>query len=67
MAIRRKLRWEQGAEVEVNERGGVIETVPRPAAVEIVVTDDGLVARPVEDLPVLTDAEVLAALDESRR
>jgi AbrB family looped-hinge helix DNA binding protein len=66
-AIRERLQLLGGGQVEIIERAGVIEIVPVPAEVEIVDTDEGPVAMPLGSLPALTDAEVLAAIDESRR
>lgn len=66
-AIRERLRLLGGGEVEIIERGGVIEMVPVPADVTVVEGPDGPVAVAVEKLPPLTDAEVQAAIDESRR
>jgi len=66
-AIRERLRLLAGGEVDVAERDGVIEIVPVAAAVEVVHSPGGAVAAPVDDLPPLTDEDVLAAIDASRR
>jgi AbrB family looped-hinge helix DNA binding protein len=65
--IRERLHLLGGAVVEVGERDGVIEIVPAPASVELVATPDGPVAVPNTPLPPLTDEELRAALDASRR
>jgi AbrB family looped-hinge helix DNA binding protein len=66
-AIRERLRLLGGGEVDIAERDGVIEIVPVAAAVEIVDGPGGAVAAPVDDLPPLTDEQVLAAIDATRR
>ena len=66
-AIREHLRLLGGGELEITERGGAIEMVPVPADVEVVHSAEGPFAVPTEPLPVLTDAELLAAIDASRR
>jgi AbrB family looped-hinge helix DNA binding protein len=66
-ALRDRLQLADGAEVDVDERDGLIEVRPVPAAVRIVETDDGPVAQPIEDMPVLTDAMVRETLDRVRR
>jgi len=66
-AIRERLRLLGGGEIEIVERGGVIEMVPVPAEVEIVDRPGGAVAVATEPLPPLTDVEVQATIDESRR
>jgi hypothetical protein len=56
-----------GGTVEVVERDGVVEITPAPVELEIVTTNEGSVAMPVGDQPVLTDEDVSATLDSVRR
>ena len=66
-AIRERLGLGGGAEVEVVERDGTIEITPSALAVVIEETPEGPVAVPVEPVPPLTQTEVLAAIDATRR
>lgn len=66
-AIRERLQLLGGGEVDIAERDGVIEMVPAPAAVEVIDTARGPVAVPLAPLPALTDDDVRASIDESRR
>lgn len=66
-AMRERLHLLGGGEVEITERDGVVEVVPAAASVRVEHRPGGPVAIPDENLPALTDAEVLAALDASRR
>ena len=66
-AIRDRLRLLGGAELDIVERGGVIEIVPVPADVTIVDGPHGPVAVSIDDLPPLTDAQVRSTIDEQRR
>lgn len=65
--IRDRLQLVDGAEVEVTEHDGRIEIHPAAAKVQIVETEEGVVAQPLEDLPALTDDIVRATLDSVRR
>jgi AbrB family looped-hinge helix DNA binding protein len=65
--IREHLRLLGGGELEITERGGVIEMIPVPADAEVVDSPEGPVVVAAEPLPALTDAEVQEAIDESRR
>lgn len=53
--------------MDVVEHDGVIEVVPVPAPVDHVDTGHGTVLRPRQALPPLTDADLYAAIDDSRR
>jgi len=66
-SIRDRLQLSGGGEVEVVEYDGVIEITPVPVEFHIEETPEGPVAVPDEPLPPLTQAEVLAAIDASRR
>jgi len=66
-AIRAQLHLLGGGEVEITERGGVIEMVPLPAEVDVVGKGADAVAMPSEPLPPLSDADVQAAIDRTRR
>jgi AbrB family looped-hinge helix DNA binding protein len=66
-SIRERLHLLGGGEVDVVERSGVIEIVPVPAEVRLVHTPEGPVAVATSAVPSLTDDEVLAARDASRR
>lgn len=65
--IRERLRLLDGGEVEVTERDGVIEIVGVPVSVELVETDEGLVAAPLDALPPLTDDDLFATVERTRR
>lgn len=66
-AIRERLGLRGGAELEIVERDGMIEITPSALAVVIEETPEGPVVTPVEPVPPLTQAEVLAAIDATRR
>jgi len=66
-SIRDRLHLGQGGEVEITEHDGVIEIVPAPTAVRIHDSADGPVVVATEPVPPLTDADVRAAIDDSRR
>ncbi len=66
-AIRERLRLSEGGEVEVLERGGVIEITPVPVEIAIESTPAGVIARPATPRPALANSDVLAVIDESRR
>lgn len=66
-AIRERLQLRGGEALEIEERDGVVELRPVPAEVELVETPEGPVARPVEELPPLTDATVRDTLEQVRR
>lgn len=65
--LRARLALDQGGEVEVTERDGVIEILPVAADVEVVPGEGGPVARPREVLPPLTDDVVRNAREHLRR
>lgn len=66
-AIRERLTLLDGGDVEISERGGVIEIVPVPVEVEVVPGADGPVAVAPLGQPPLTDADVFAAIERLRR
>jgi AbrB family looped-hinge helix DNA binding protein len=66
-SIRERLHLLNGGAVDIHERSGVIEIVPAAADVLVASTPEGPVAVPATELPTLTDEEVRAALDASRR
>ncbi|MFO7572829.1 MAG: AbrB/MazE/SpoVT family DNA-binding domain-containing protein [Gaiellaceae bacterium] len=65
--IRERLQLRGGEALEVEERDGVVELRLVPTAVDVVETREGPVARPIEDVPALTDADVRDTLDRVRR
>jgi AbrB family looped-hinge helix DNA binding protein len=65
--LRTRLALEEGGEVEVTERDGVIELVPVAAEVDLVPGEGGPVAQPRETLPPLTDDVVRDTLEHLRR
>lgn len=65
--LRARLALDDGGDVEVTERDGVIEIQPVVADVELVPGEGGPVARPREELPPLTDDDVRATLEHLRR
>lgn len=65
--LRSRLALEEGGEVEVTERDGVIELVPIAADVDLVPGEGGPVAQPREKLPRLTDDVVRDTLEHLRR
>lgn len=66
-SIRERLGIDAGGEVEIVERGGVIEISPVAAAVDVVDRPGGPVAVARQPLPPLTDDDVLETIDRSRR
>lgn len=66
-AIRDRLHLRGGEILEVEERDGVVEL--RPASVEMLRTEtpEGPVARPVEEVPALSDDLVRDTLEHVRR
>lgn len=66
-AMRERLRLLDGGEVELTERDGVVEMTPASAKIELVDGPHGLVAKPAQSLPPLTDEIVRTTLDEARR
>ena len=65
--IRARLQLLGGGAVEISERDGVIEIVPAAAQVTVEAIDGVPVARPVDDLPPLTDEQIRSTLDRTRR
>lgn len=65
--IRERLALLDGGDVEISERGGVIEIVPVPVDVQIVPGEDGPVAVAPAGHPPLTDTELFATIDRQRR
>lgn len=65
--IRDRLRLRGGESLVVEERDGVVELRIAPAEVEVVDTPAGPVARPLEELPALTDDLVRETIDRVRR
>ena len=65
--IRDRLQLRGGEALEVEERDGVIELRPAATEVRTVDTPEGPVARPVEELPPLTDELVRDTLEQVRR
>jgi len=55
------------AEIEIEERDGVIEIRPVPVAVEVEETPDGPVARPLEAVGPIDDTVVRETLERIRR
>ena len=65
--LRDKLGLAGGEELEVTEEDGAIRIRPAAIDVELVETSQGLVAVPIQPVPVLTADEVRATLDRIRR
>ena len=65
--LRARLALDEGGEVEVTERDGVIELAPVTADVELVPGEGGPVAQPREELPQLSDDVVRDTLEHVRR
>lgn len=65
--IRERLRLRGGETLDIEERDGLIEIRPATTDVEIVTTDEGLVALPLTDLPPMTDDLVREVLEQVRR
>jgi len=65
--LRDRLGLVGAAEIEIDERDGVIEIRPVPVAVELVETPDGPVARPLEAVEPIDDTVVRETLERIRR
>lgn len=65
--IRDRLGLVGAAELEIDERDGVIEIRVAPLDVEVVETPDGPFVRPRGDVPGITDDDVRKALNAVRR
>jgi AbrB family looped-hinge helix DNA binding protein len=65
--IRDALHLRGGEALDVEERDGVIVIRPAPADVELFETAEGPVAKPVSELPPLTDDLVRDTLEQVRR
>ena len=66
-AIRSRLGLTPGEPLEITERDGRIEIEPAPTPMELVDTGTGAVAVPERELPPLTDEQVRATLERTRR
>jgi AbrB family looped-hinge helix DNA binding protein len=66
-AIRDLLGLRGGEELEVLERDGVIELWPAPLDVDLVQTDEGVVAMAKKEVPPLTAEAVRETLEKTRR
>jgi AbrB family looped-hinge helix DNA binding protein len=66
-ALRARLGFEQGREVEIRERDGRIEIEPAAVPMSLARRSGGPVAVPAEELPPLTDEIVRATIEQSRR
>lgn len=66
-ALRDELGLAPGRELEIRARDGVLVIEPVPTPVTLVRRGKRLVAKPKTDLPKLTQDEVRAALEGSRR
>jgi AbrB family looped-hinge helix DNA binding protein len=65
--LRVRLGLEQGRVVEIRERDGRIEIEPASMPMSLVRRAGGRVAVPDEDLPPLTDEQVRATIERTRR
>lgn len=65
--IRDRLRLQGGAAVDIEERDGAIEIRPAVTDVEVEHTPEGPVAKPLRELPALTDELVRDTLEQVRR
>jgi len=65
--LRDELGLSPGRELEIRERDGVLVIEPLPTPVSLVRKGKRLVAKPAVSLPKLTQEEVRAALERSRR
>lgn len=65
--LRTALQIHGPTEVDIVALDGVIEIRPAAADTRIVHTPQGPVAQPVDDLPPLTDDDVQAAIESTRR
>lgn len=66
-AIRDRLHLDEGRQIDLRERDGVIELEPAPISVRLEDKGHGLVAVPADELPSLTDAMVRETLEQTRR
>ena len=65
--LRERLGLTGGQAVEISERDGRIEIEPVATPMTLVEREDGPVAVPEESLPPLTDDDVRATLERTRR
>jgi AbrB family looped-hinge helix DNA binding protein len=65
--LRDELGLAPGRELEISSRDGVLVIEPLPTPVSLVRRGKALVARPSKPLPKLTQGDVRAALEGSRR
>lgn len=65
--LRDRLGLMGGEWIEVRERDGKIEIEPAPTPMKLVDSGDGAVAVPEHELPPLTDEDVRATLENTRR
>lgn len=65
--LRDQLGLAPGRELDIRARDGALIIEPLPTPVKLVRRGKGLVARPEKPLPKLTQDEVRAALEGSRR
>lgn len=65
--IRAHLDLVEGRELELEEHDGVIEIRPVPVEVDIVETEDGVIAEPRHDVETIDDEAVRKALESTRR
>ena len=66
-ALRDLLGLTAGGELEISARDGVLVIAPVPADIKLVKRGKRLVAKPKNELPELTQSEVRAVLESSRR
>jgi AbrB family looped-hinge helix DNA binding protein len=66
-SIRDRMQLAGGEALEIDERDGVVEIRPLPAAVRVVDTIDGPIGEAVEPIPSLSDDVVRNTLDRVRR
>jgi AbrB family looped-hinge helix DNA binding protein len=66
-ALRDRLRLVGGTEVDVVEHDGVIEIRTTPSDVRIIETAEGPVAQQANAVPPLTDDDVRATIEHTRR
>lgn len=66
-ALRDRLGLDRGSVVEIRERDGRIEIEPAPTPMALVQRAGGAVAVPDGTLPVLTDEQVRATIEGTRR
>jgi AbrB family looped-hinge helix DNA binding protein len=66
-ALRDELGLEPGRQLEISARDGALVIEPLPTPVVLVRRGKAVVAKPEAPLPKLTQAEVRAALENTRR